>query len=183
MDARRVGARSPDRAWARRGAVALGPASLRFRLERAGRGDGPHRGARHAVFGGRLLAARHRRRGSCARAAARAERACDALSRRNRIGRDDGRRAALACRGGPRRSCDSAGASLDESARGRMTKRREAEELWQDSGGARRVERPGRVGKEYEMKKAMLLGCAAVLSAIGWAKADPVDLSAYVDAN
>ena len=33
------------------------------------------------------------------------------------------------------------------------------------------------------MKKAALLGCAAVLSAIGWAKADPVDLSAYVDAN
>ena len=33
------------------------------------------------------------------------------------------------------------------------------------------------------MKKATLLGCAAVLSAIGWAKADPVDLSAYVDAN
>ena len=29
----------------------------------------------------------------------------------------------------------------------------------------------------------MLLGCAAVLSAIGLAKADPVDLSAYVDAN
>jgi HdeA/HdeB family len=33
------------------------------------------------------------------------------------------------------------------------------------------------------MKKAALLGCAAVLTAIGWAKADPVDLSAYVDAN
>ncbi len=33
------------------------------------------------------------------------------------------------------------------------------------------------------MKKAALLGCATVLSAIGWAKADPVDLSAYVDAN
>ena len=33
------------------------------------------------------------------------------------------------------------------------------------------------------MKKATLLGCAAVLSAIGWAQADPVDLSAYVDAN
>ncbi len=33
------------------------------------------------------------------------------------------------------------------------------------------------------MKKAAFLGCAAVLSAIGWAKADPVDLSAYVDQN
>ena len=33
------------------------------------------------------------------------------------------------------------------------------------------------------MKKIALLGCAAVLSAIGLAKADPVDLSAYVDAN
>jgi hypothetical protein len=33
------------------------------------------------------------------------------------------------------------------------------------------------------MKKAALLGCAAVLSAIGWAKADPVSLSAYVDQN
>ncbi len=33
------------------------------------------------------------------------------------------------------------------------------------------------------MKKAALLGFAAVLSAIGWAKADPVGLSAYVDAN
>ena len=41
MDARRIGARSPDRAWARRRAVALGPASLRFRLERGGRGDWP----------------------------------------------------------------------------------------------------------------------------------------------
>ncbi len=33
------------------------------------------------------------------------------------------------------------------------------------------------------MKKAALLSCAAVLSAVGLAKADPVDLSAYVDAN
>ena len=33
------------------------------------------------------------------------------------------------------------------------------------------------------MKKAMLLGCAVVLSAIGVAKADPVPLSAYADAN
>jgi len=33
------------------------------------------------------------------------------------------------------------------------------------------------------MKKAMLIGCAAVLSAIGAAKADPVPLSSYADAN
>ena len=33
------------------------------------------------------------------------------------------------------------------------------------------------------MKKAALFGCAAFLSAIGGAKADPVPLSAYVDAN
>jgi len=33
------------------------------------------------------------------------------------------------------------------------------------------------------MKKAMLSGCAAALFLIGGAKADPVDLSAYADAN
>jgi hypothetical protein len=33
------------------------------------------------------------------------------------------------------------------------------------------------------MKKTLLLGCAAALSAIGVAKADPVPLSAYADAN
>lgn len=33
------------------------------------------------------------------------------------------------------------------------------------------------------MKKAMLFGCAAALSAIGAANADPVPLSAYADAN
>jgi hypothetical protein len=33
------------------------------------------------------------------------------------------------------------------------------------------------------MKKAMLLGCAGALFAIGAAKADPVPLSAYADAN
>ena len=33
------------------------------------------------------------------------------------------------------------------------------------------------------MKKAMLLGCAAALFAIGAAKAAPVDLSTYVDVN
>ena len=33
------------------------------------------------------------------------------------------------------------------------------------------------------MKKALFLGCVAALSAIGAAKADPVDLSAYADAN
>jgi hypothetical protein len=33
------------------------------------------------------------------------------------------------------------------------------------------------------MKKAMLLGFVAAMSAIGAAKADPVDLSAYADAN
>jgi hypothetical protein len=33
------------------------------------------------------------------------------------------------------------------------------------------------------MKKAMLFGLAAAMSAIGAVKADPVDLSAYADAN
>src|SRR5271166_6512058 len=33
------------------------------------------------------------------------------------------------------------------------------------------------------MKKTMLLGFAAAMAAIGAAKADPVDLSAYADAN
>jgi hypothetical protein len=37
--------------------------------------------------------------------------------------------------------------------------------------------------RNIEMKKVALLGCAAALSAIGWANADPVGLSAYVDAN
>ena len=69
-------------ARARRRAVALGAASLRFRLEPCGRGDGPHRGARHALSRRGLLAARRRRRKRAgARAAARAERACGALSR------------------------------------------------------------------------------------------------------
>ena len=63
-----------------------------------------------------------------------------------------------------------------------MTKRREAEGLWQDSGGSA-SRAPGRVGKEYEMKKAMLFGFAVALSTSGLAKADPVGLSAYVDAN
>ena len=33
------------------------------------------------------------------------------------------------------------------------------------------------------MKKVMLLGCVAALYVVGAAKADPVDLSAYADAN
>ena len=36
---------------------------------------------------------------------------------------------------------------LVERVTGRMTKRREAEELWQDSGAARLVERSARVGE------------------------------------
>jgi hypothetical protein len=33
------------------------------------------------------------------------------------------------------------------------------------------------------MRKALLIGCVAALSAVGVAKADPVPLSAYADAN
>ena len=60
-----------------------------------------------------------------------------------------------------------------EAARGGMTKRREAEGFGKIPRAARQVERPGRVGKEYEMKKAMLFGFVAALSTVGAAKADP----------
>ena len=42
---------------------------------------------------------------------------------------------------------------------------------------------PEGLGKEYEMKKAMLFSYLVVLSTSGAALADPVGLSAYVDAN
>src|SRR5208337_1172320 len=58
-------------------------------------------------------------------------------------------------------------------------------------GGKRSGEIPTASGNErqyglkgtMEMKKTMLLGCAASMAMIGVAKADPVDLSAYADAN
>jgi len=42
---------------------------------------------------------------------------------------------------------------------------------------------PGRSERKMFMKKALLLGFAATMALIGAAKADPVDLSAYADAN
>ena len=62
MAARRGGARSPDRARAHCRAVPSGPLSLRFRLERGGRGDGPHLRVRNVLSCCRLLAARRRKR-------------------------------------------------------------------------------------------------------------------------
>jgi hypothetical protein len=64
-----------------------------------------------------------------------------------------------------------------------MKKRREGRRTWQESEATRGIARPEGLERTNEMKKAAFLGCVTVLSAIGWARADPVDLSAYVDAN
>ena len=132
-------------------------------LNPAGEATGRVARARHTVSRRWLLAARRHRRVSCAHAAHGSELARGGLPHRYRPHRRERRHPALARRRAPSDFGDPAHASLGESARGEMTKRRAAEGLWRDfrRGSA---SRPGRVGKEYEMKKTMLFGFVVALS-------------------
>ena len=118
-------------------------------LNAAGEATGRIAGLVMLCLAAGLLAARRRRRGSCARPAHGSELARGGLPHRYRLYRSERRSVALACRRASRDFGGPAYARLDgKPALGGMTKRREAKALWQDSGAARRVERPGRVGED-----------------------------------
>ncbi len=128
LDARGVGAGSPDRTRARCRAVATGASSLRLGPERGGRGDGPHRRACHDLSCRGLLAAR---RGNQQvpgfDPTRRLELARDGVPRCFRRIRRQRRVAALACRGAAPDSGGPADADVyGEPAVAGMTNRREA---------------------------------------------------------